>query len=117
MLMATGINSGNSTNALLISRTDYEPQAPPPSVPNNSTCFVPPLQMSLVELLLVYYSRGVVVILQAECEVVVVLVGVRALWDLGLVVLVRRPCSGGRVGSQIRVVVRVVRLEMKSDSS
>ena len=58
------------------------------------------------------HSRGVVVILQAEGEVVVVLVGVGALGDLGQVVLVRRPSSGGRVRRKIGVVVRIVRLEM-----
>ena len=53
--------------------------------------------------------------MQAEGEVVVVLVGVRALGDLGEVILVRPPCCGGRVRCQIRVVVRIVRLEMTRD--
>ena len=52
--------------------------------------------------------------MQAEGEVVVVLVGVGALGDLGQVVLeVRGPRRrrGGRVRGQVRVVVRVVRLQ------
>ena len=64
------------------------------------------------------HSRGVVVILQAEGEVVVVLVGVGALGDLGQVVLEvrgpRRRC-GGRVRGQVRVVVRIVRLQRDKD--
>ena len=65
------------------------------------------------------YLRGVVVVLEAEGEVVVVLVGVRTLRDFAEVVLALRggvsrarfsAGCGGRVRRQIRVVVRIVRL-------
>jgi hypothetical protein len=61
--------------------------------------------------------RWIIVVLQAEREVVVVLVCVGALWYLGLVVFVlvvgATGMGGGGVGRQVRVVVRVVRLKCK----
>ena len=70
-----------------------------------------------------FHSRGIVVVLQAEGEVVVVLVGVRALRDLAQVVPVAVGAGGvaaavgtgggggGGVRGQVRVVERVVRLK------
>ena len=61
--------------------------------------------------------RGVVVVLQAEGEIVVVLVGVGALGDLADVILIRSVAVGavsgmGGVRGQVGVVVRVVGLQL-----